>query len=200
MYLHKEGVCLCKAELSDVEFLHDLKCENWWGTHKTIVLSRQDTCNWFSNLPSSTLVMIAKQDYRRIGVALYQDIDPIARTANVSGAVLKEKRGELSFSAFKAGVDFAFEILNLNRLNAEVSETHAGALKLETNVLGFQVEGRKRKAIYKCGQYYDSIVIGLLREEWQTQTRVLGYGGVCNKNFDLEKAEFSSQVSRKVIG
>ena len=55
--------------------------------------------------------------------------------------------------------------------------------------MGFVIEGRRRKAVYKAGRYYDSIQLGLLREEWENHSRVQAYGNCCNDNFDHDQAE-----------
>jgi hypothetical protein len=80
-------------------------------------------------------------------------------------------------------------MLNLQRLNAEVMQYNAAAFTIDVEHLGFKVEGIKRKAVYKCGQYYDSILLGLLREEWETQPRVQALEGCCNRMMRLDKIE-----------
>jgi hypothetical protein len=113
---------------------------------------------------------------------------------NISASVYKRcrKQIELVKALFAGGTDFAFEVLNASRLGAEVLETHSAAHKIEMGYLGFQVEGRRRKAVYKAGVYYDSVQIGLLREEWENTERVIALKGdnlCCNDNFDHAKAQ-----------
>ena len=75
-------------------------------------------------------------------------------------------------------VDFAFEMLNMNRVYGEVLETNTGALKLDD--LTMTREGVKRQACYQSGRYLDSVMFGLLREEWEASDRVKSYEGCCN--------------------
>ena len=77
----------------------------------------------------------------------------------------------------------------MQRVGAEVLETHSAAQYLEMGYLSFKVEGRRRRAVYKAGKYYDSIQLGILREEWESQDRVKKYGDCCNNNFDHFKAQ-----------
>lgn len=61
-------------------------------------------------------------------------------------------------------LDFAFQDLNLNRVGLEVFEFNERAHKCYLKV-GFKEIGRKRRARFIEGQYHDSIVMDLLREE-----------------------------------
>ncbi len=60
---------------------------------------------------------------------------------------------------------FAFQELNLYRVSAVVAEDNPGALKFFTTY-GFVEEVRRRDALMRDGQTWDSIHLGLLRREW----------------------------------
>ena len=108
---------------------------------------------------------------------------------NISGSIFKDYRKvKFTTAAFSAGFDFAFEMLNMRRVQAEVLASNSGAQLLEIDHLGFKVEGVRRQAVYKCGQYYDSVMLGMLREEWENCDRVKAYEGCCNLDFSPEKA------------
>lgn len=199
IYKHKEGVTLQKADESDIDFFTELKNESWWGTHRSLIVNSGDQRNWFQSIPSNALFMMSYYNGQKLGVAAYTNIDYLGRTLDIAGTVHKKERGEASFAGFKAGTDFAFEILNMHRLNAEVLETNLAALKIDLGILGFRYEGRKRKAVYKSGIYIDSIVLGLLREDWEKQPRILSYGGVCNINFDLTKARKAVSLTNRIL-
>ena len=74
-------------------------------------------------------------------------------------------------TVLEAGVDFGFEILNMNRIDTEVLENNFASMKTALYV-GYVKEGIKRKAIHKCGEYLDSIVLGILKEDWSILDRV----------------------------
>jgi hypothetical protein len=78
----------------------------------------------------------------------------------------------------------------MHRLNAEVLETNFASYKLQL-LQGFKEEGRKRQAVFKSGKYYDSIIMGMLREDWEKHPRILSYNGVSNLNFNIDKAKKS---------
>jgi RimJ/RimL family protein N-acetyltransferase len=195
MYDHKDGISLRKVEETDLQSLLELKQRNWWGTHKSPIINSIDQKKWFESIPDNQLFLLGTRATATsntptsIGVAVYTDIDWISRTLQISGSVFKNVRSDSSKDAFCAGLDFAFEMLNMQKCEAEVLDYHIPAKKLEIDILGFKVEGVKRKSVYKCGKYYDSLVIGLLREEWESSERVKEYGDSCNHNFSHDSVE-----------
>jgi len=220
MYDHKDGISLRKIHTGDLHPLLALKQESWWGTHSTMIVNVEDQRRWYDNIGHNSLYMMAEQKPREIkvgengqttkslvptqvvGVACYTEIDWYARTLNISGSIFKEHRkmNEVVKPAFSAGLDFAFEILNMHRVGAEVLETHSAAQRLEIGHLGFTIEGRRRKAVYKAGRYYDSIQLGILREEWESHDRVKAYEGCCNINFDHDLAVKAIERFNRAFG
>jgi RimJ/RimL family protein N-acetyltransferase len=63
-------------------------------------------------------------------------------------------------------LDHAFATLNLNRVWLQVFEFNPRAQRCYEK-LGFRHEGRLRQHIYRDGKYCDSLVMGILRSEWQ---------------------------------
>lgn len=62
-------------------------------------------------------------------------------------------------------LNHAFDTLNLNRVWLDVYEFNARAVRVYEK-LGFQHEGRLRQDVYRDGQYWDTLRMGILREEW----------------------------------
>ena len=224
MYTHKEGIYLRKMHKGDLHPLLGLKQESWWGTHSTMIINPEDQLHWFESIGHNEIYMMAERHEAQaskdgslmgkkvstqvaksvIGIACYTDIDWFGHNCNISGSIYKEHRKDMEGTvrpAFAAGLDFAFEILNMQRVGAEVLETHAAAQQLEIGYLGFKIEGRRRRAVYKAGRYYDSIQLGILREEWVTSDRVSSYKGCCNDNFDHRLADRSiARFNREMAG
>jgi RimJ/RimL family protein N-acetyltransferase len=198
MYTHKNGTTFRKVEEEDLKILLDLKNESWWGTHSVLFANMRDQRRWFENLGDKQVFTIIR-DQAVMGVCVISDVDFISRKASISGSVVKEfRKNNNPRLIFEAGIDFAFEMFNFNRLEAEVLESNYSAQLLEVNFLGFTVEGKKRMAVYKAGRYYDSIVLGLLRSEWEQQARVKMMRG-CNITVDHDKAERLVLRSRRNI-
>ena len=72
--------------------------------------------------------------------------------------------------ALQALLQYAFETLNLNRLEADIDpRNQASARTLER--LGFQKEGHLRERWIVNDEISDTDLYGLLRREWQARFR-----------------------------
>lgn len=186
MYIHKNGICLRKIEKYDLPKLKDLKNESWFGTHHITFLNDFDQEKWFEGLNRNTHLILIAIDIKtgnEVGVYKFQNIDWYNRKYDSSHDVFKEFRGMgYSKPVLCAGTDFAFEVMNMNRIDGEVLENNVASLK-SALYTGFTEEGVRRKSIYKCGEYLNSIHIGLLREDWVNLERIKEYGGICNVSY-----------------
>jgi RimJ/RimL family protein N-acetyltransferase len=204
MYRHKQGMSLKKVHIGDLHALLDLKNESWWGTHGTSIINIDDQRNWYNSLNHHNLAMMVCSENTPVGVSLFLNIDWYARTLDLSGSIFKDHRKpDIIKPSFACVLDFCFEILNMHRVSAEVIETHLTAQKLEIGYLGFNVEGRRRKSVYKSGKYYDSILLGILRDEWENSDRVKKFlesdTGCCNDVFDHVQAERCKHLSQEYL-
>ena len=62
-------------------------------------------------------------------------------------------------------IEYAFQTLNLNRIQLHVSVENEGAVKVYKRT-GFEIEGTLREAMYHHGQYSDFYVMGVLNKDW----------------------------------
>ena len=62
-------------------------------------------------------------------------------------------------------VDYAFNMLNLNRVQLHVNSENEAA-KAVYKKIGFQYEGNLRQAMYKNNRYYDFWLMSILSEEY----------------------------------
>jgi RimJ/RimL family protein N-acetyltransferase len=65
---------------------------------------------------------------------------------------------------------YGFEDLGLNRVGLSVFEFNEDAISTYEK-LGFRREGRLRKALKRDGAYYDAILMGISRSEWEAPPR-----------------------------
>lgn len=63
-------------------------------------------------------------------------------------------------------LSFAFNQININKVRLNVYSFNERAIK-SYEKCGFKKEGVLRQEIYRDGKYYDTIVMGLLREEYK---------------------------------
>lgn len=185
MYKHKNGITLTKIEHEDLQILKDLKNESWFGTHNISLVNSVDQEKWFSSLDSSKSLFLKAIDKKGDFVGLYKisNIDWVNRRYDSAHDVIEEFRGSgYSKPVLEAGIDFGFEVLNMNRIDTEVLENNLASLKTAIWV-GFQKEGVKRKCVHKCGTYLDSVFLGILRDEWVNLDRVIAMNGICNLSY-----------------
>jgi ribosomal-protein-alanine N-acetyltransferase len=70
--------------------------------------------------------------------------------------------------ALKALLNFGFEKMGLNRIQAVIDSKNKRSIKLVRG-LGFTKEGVLRQRSYFNGQFRDDVIFSLLKEEWKTQ-------------------------------
>lgn len=106
-------------------------------------------------------------DKKHIGGSGLFNIDWTSRSAEVGISIYNPEYWGKGYGVESLDLllDFAFRDLNLNRVGLEVFEFNERAHKCYLKV-GFKEFGRKRRARFIEGQYHDSIVMDLLREEW----------------------------------
>ena len=63
-------------------------------------------------------------------------------------------------------VNHAFKVLNLQRIFCGTSEKNIPMQRLALG-MGFKEEGRRRRSVFKDGEYLDILEYGLLKEEWE---------------------------------
>ena len=75
--------------------------------------------------------------------------------------------------AMRVLLRFAFTELNLERVTLNVFAYNERAQRSYLKA-GFTIEGRQRERLRRGNQRYDSISMGLLRDEWRAQTTAVG--------------------------
>jgi len=96
-----------------------------------------------------------ESNWLEIGIGLY---DP------------KYWNGGYGTEALSLWVDFLFSTLPLARVGITTWSGNKRMMRAAEKI-GMQLEGRMRKCRIYNGEYYDSIRMGVLREEWNSQKR-----------------------------
>jgi RimJ/RimL family protein N-acetyltransferase len=114
------------------------------------------------------LGVVTRADDRLLGVAGLHQIDVRNRHAALGIALgVKEAWGKgHGTETTRLLVRHAFRTLNLNRVWLHVYEYNARGVRAYEKV-GFRLEGRLRQDTFRDGRYWDTLVMGLLRDEWQ---------------------------------
>jgi hypothetical protein len=139
-------------EYRELSYEHQVK---WW---KDKALS-DDSWQYF--------VMKPNGEDKIIGVIGLVYIHPIYKTAEFAISIGDEnyRNGGFGSDALRTIIKYGFEELNLNRIWCEVYSNNK-AIDVYRHI-GFKDEGLLRQTVYKNGQYHDSYILGMLKDEWQ---------------------------------
>ena len=98
--------------------------------------------------------------------ALFSLSGPLHR-AELGYSLMPSRQGTgLATEAVRCALDFAFDVLGLERVEADVDPRNEASCRLAER-LGFQREGLLRNRWRVGGEFADSILYGLLREEYR---------------------------------
>lgn len=138
-------------------------------------LSIEDEEEWFQRVRARAqwerplgIEVREKRGWVLIGNTGFHRIDWLNRWAEL-GIVIGEKtywNQGYGTEAVQAMVAIAFTLLNLNRVQLEVYDFNHRARRAYEKA-GFRLEGRRRQARYLNGRYHDSLIMAVLREEWE---------------------------------
>ena len=102
-----------------------------------------------------------------LGTCTLTHFSPIHERAEIGFAIRQERWGQgLGSEAVAAVVAFAFEKLNLHRIEADVDPRNERSLRVVER-LGFRREGHIRERYYINGERQDAVILGLLRPDWK---------------------------------
>ena len=153
-------------------WMNSLKITSQFGMIEYLmpVSSKQLEAYYSTNAFSGHSILFAvheKQSDKFIGTSKLGHLNWVSRCAEF-GRVIGEKdmrsKG-YGTEIIKLILEYAFLILNLNKVVAGTSVENIAALKTYEK-FGFKIEGTIRKSWYKDGKLVDTIRVGLLKEEW----------------------------------
>jgi RimJ/RimL family protein N-acetyltransferase len=112
--------------------------------------------------------IIERESGRHIGNAGLHKIDPIFRSAAFGIVIGVRECWDRGYGteATRLVTDYAFGRLNLHRVELEVAAEHARARRVYERV-GYRPEGTRRDARFISGRYFDSVIMAILRPEWE---------------------------------
>jgi RimJ/RimL family protein N-acetyltransferase len=154
-----------------VPWFNDPEVTRYTLRYRPLTLAEEE--EFIRRLAESTtdlaLGIAVRGDDRLIGVTGLHQVDLRNRHA-AFGIVVGDKGSwgkGYGTEATRLLVGHAFETLNLNRVWLEVYEYNDRGQRVYQKV-GFRVEGRLRQDTFRDGRYWDTLVMGVLREEWES--------------------------------
>ena len=169
-----QGTKTCLRALEHDDLPHFVRWINDPETRRFMMmsypLSMTEEENWwegFLTRQGDHIFAIEADDGTYIGNIGLHDIQQENRRA-LLGIIIGEKAywGQgYGTDAIRAMLAWAFGYLNLNRVSLTVYEYNERAIRCYLKC-GFRHEGRMRQARYLDGQYYDELMMGILRDEF----------------------------------
>lgn len=114
------------------------------------------------------LGIVLRESDRLVGACGLHKIDYRTRQSSFGIFIgAKEEWGKgYGTEATRLVVGYAFDTLNLNRVWLHVFEYNRRGIRAYEKA-GFRREGVLRQDSYREGRYWDTVAMGVLREEWQ---------------------------------
>lgn len=173
-YLHGKKVHLRPLEITDTDFIleivnNDIEVRKFTGTQ--LLFSREQIESYIRRQPdneSRVSFAIAKNESKEVvGEAVLNDISHINRSASFRIFIAGKHIGN-GYGTEATGMllDYGFGMLNLHRIELEVYTMNERAIHLYEKA-GFKREGVKRENWYFDHDYYDSIMMSILKEEYR---------------------------------
>jgi RimJ/RimL family protein N-acetyltransferase len=94
------------------------------------------------------------------------------------GIVLGDKdiRGKgYGIDTVMATMRYAFDELHLERLDGSIIEYNKASYSFYCEKLGWKVEGTRRNYYYRKGRYWDQIVVGITRKDYEDLLQKTNY-------------------------
>lgn len=133
--------------------------------HDSRTFTLDETKYWFENQTSSYYHMILLSEIP-IGYFRLSNYSQTNKNIYIGADIHPQYTGKgLGYLSYKKFIPFIFEQLKLNKIALEVLSSNIRAYNLYIK-LGFKEEGRKREEVLKGDKYYDSIIMSILKSEW----------------------------------
>lgn len=175
MSYNDAGITFVETSELSIDILQDIR--NWrndeniskymYGNHK---ITQEEHSKWLSALPkrNDLKFFVVFKNEKPIGTVYFNNISSEHRNSEWGFYIYPPQLAGKGYGVaieFVA-LNFAFDILKLNKLNCEVLDFNLSVIKLHKK-FGFVEEGRKRKQIFKNNEFVDVVMLGLLSSEWR---------------------------------
>lgn len=133
----------------------------------TLEQIKKEMTDWTNSSDKTLFTICDKIDNAAVGQTALVRIDYVSRAAVFYIAIYNPEYWSkgIGGEASKLMLDYAFNTLNLNRIQLHVCVENESAVKAYKRC-GYKIEGKLRKAMYLKNKYYDFYVMGILRNEY----------------------------------
>lgn len=125
---------------------------------------------WSTSKEIMFFTICSREDDKPVGQTAFVRIDYVSRAAVFYIAIYDPECWSKGYGgeATRLMVDYAFDILNLNRIQLHVCAENVKGVEAYKKA-GYKIEGTLRQAMYHHNTYIDFYVMGILREEYYSK-------------------------------
>ena len=155
-----------KIKREDLHFLNEVR--NFYAKdflHDPREFSIEETFEWFNmENPDYYMIEIGEEIIGYFRISKYS---PENKNIYIGADIHPDFTGKgLGYLSYKKFISFMFEEYALNKISLEVLSNNHRAIHLYEKI-GFVKEGIKREEILKEEIYINSIIMSILRKEWE---------------------------------
>ena len=154
-----------EIKFEDLEFLNHVR--NLFAKdflHDSREFTQKNTEDWYNKIKPN--YWIIKLDNKRIGYFRITSHSIENKNLYIGADLHPDYQGKgLAFTSYMIFLNILFEKYDLNKISLEVLSTNLRAIKLYQKI-GFIQEGIKREEIKKSDKYIDSVIMSILKNEW----------------------------------
>lgn len=148
-----------------INFIRNSYCDEY--LHDSRKFTVEETRSWITE--TNPLYFIVTYGNQPIGYFRLSNHSEENKNIYIGADIHPKYVGlKLAYPMYMSFINFIFDYKQLNKLTLEVLETNTRAINLYKK-LGFVYEGQKRKEVLKNDKYVDSIIMSILKEEWNNE-------------------------------
>ncbi|MCI8747553.1 MAG: GNAT family N-acetyltransferase [Lachnospiraceae bacterium] len=182
MNVYGKKIYLRAMEPDDMEMYRDMinnpDIEKMLGGGWSFPVSRKEQMLWYDKAvidkTNLRFTIVIQETQEAVGMVNLVDIDWENGTAFHGIRMNKEKGKGYGTDAVMALMRYAFEKLRLVRLDTTIIEYNVISQKMYQKC-GWIIEGKKKKASFRDGKYFDLFLVGVTDEEYYEVKEKLGY-------------------------
>lgn len=183
MNIYGKRIYLRAMELADMEMYREMANDpdiEWMIGGWSFPISTKEQNDWYDKVIADKknlrFTIVLKEDDEAVGMVNLVNIDWKNRSG-FHGIKLSSKapKGQgIATDAVMAIMQYAFEELQLNRLDGAWTEYNKASIALYKKC-GWEIEGCKKRGVFKRGKYYDRYFGGILVENYYDTIKRLNW-------------------------
>jgi len=155
-----------KITIDDLVFLNEVR--NLYSEdylHDSRRFTIDETINWYKKTNPDYYIILLNNI--KIGYFRLSNYSVENKNIYVGADIAPEYKGlGLGKKSYNKFIPFLFNEYNLNKISLEVLSTNHVAISLYEKI-GFKTDGVKREEVYKKGKWIDSIIMSILKKEYE---------------------------------